>query len=265
MKKFLAVSKALLASCLAVVLLGGFKMARVDDKAVRVELVFPEPESFPFIKLDRLELETSDHVTYNRASGLSDAEISKLLEQGYTKKYLIYARLYLFILNTATGQFDPITQYQVFYLGIVDGYLWPRKMESYHPGKALLEFNGHDRTGPYASIDFTRAILDFSKRPTVTLKIVAVPSIGDAQARCWMTDIKREDLGVWTDEFRQNIWPFDWSVSMPEAKITLPPWDKWHIERNPPVVESLPSAKDVFIIIRENDNVSEVSVIKTDR
>ena len=262
MKKVSAVLKALSAACLAVTL-SGCKMARVDDHAVRVELVFPEPESFPFIKLDRLELETNDHVTYRRASGLSDAEISKLLEQGYTKEYLIYARLYLFILNTATGQFDPITQYQVFYLGIVDGYLWPRKMESYHPGKALLEFNGHDRTGPYASIYFTNAILDFSKRSTVTLKIVAIPSIGDAEARYWTTDIKRGDLGVWTDEFRQNIWPFDWSRSLPEAKITLPPWDKWHIERNPPVVEPQPPAKDVFIIIRENDNGSREYTIQS--
>ena len=67
MKKVSAVLKALSAACLAVTL-SGCKMARVDDHAVRVELVFPEPESFPFIKLDRLELEINDHVTYNRAS-----------------------------------------------------------------------------------------------------------------------------------------------------------------------------------------------------
>ena len=249
MKRLFAFLKVLSASCLAFVLLGGCKMARVDDHAVRVELVFPEPESFPFIKLDQLKLKEDNHYSYQWASGLSDAEIKSLLAQGYTKEYLIFARLYLFILNTATDRFEPITQYDVIYLGIADGYLWPRKKESYHPGRALLDFNGRDRTGPYASIDFTNAILDFSKRSTVTLKIVAVPSIGDAEARYWIADIKRGDLGVWTDEFRQNIWPFDWSVSMPEAKIKLPPWDKWHIERNPPIVEPLPPAKDVFIIL----------------
>ena len=240
-------------------------MARVDDHAVRVELVFPEPESFPFIKLDQLKLKEDNHYSYQWASGLSDAEIKSLLAQGYTKEYLIFARLYLFILNTTTGRFDPITQYDVIYLGIADGYLWPRKKESYHPGRALLDFNGRDRTGPYASIDFTNAILDFSKRSTFTLKIVAVPSIGDAQARCWTTDIKREDLGVWTDEFRQNIWPFDWSVSMPEAKIALPPWEKWHIERNPPVIEPVPPAKDVFIIVRDGGDGSEVLVMENGR
>ena len=121
MKKLLLVFGALLVSCLAVTLYG-CKMARVDDHAVRVELVFSEPESFPFIKLDQLKLKENNHIAYRWAAGLSDAEIKSLLAQGYTKEYLIFARLYLFILNTTTGRFDPITQYDVIYLGIADGY-----------------------------------------------------------------------------------------------------------------------------------------------
>lgn len=227
----------------------GCKMAKVDRHAVRICLDFSEPESFPFMKLDRLKLQKNGHSAYQWASGLSDAEIKSFLEQGYTKEYLIFARLYLYVKNTATDRWEPVTQYDVLYLGIADGYLWPRKKDSYHPGKALLDFNGRDRTGPYASIDFTNAILDFSEQPTITLKIVTIPSIGDAEARCWTTDIKREELGLWIDEFRQNIWPFDWSVYLPEAKITLPPWNKWQIELAPPVPEPRPPAEEIVVKI----------------
>ena len=229
--------------------LSGCKMAKVDRHAVRICLDFSEPESFPFMKLDRLKLQKNGHSAYQWASGLSDAEIKSFLEQGYTKEYLIFARLYLYVKNTATDRWEPVTQYDVLYLGIADGYLWPRKKDSYHPGKALLDFNGRDRTGPYASIDFTNAILDFSEQPTITLKIVTIPSIGDAEARCWTTVIKREELGLWIDEFRQNIWPFDWSVYLPEAKITLPPWNKWQIELAPPVPEPRPPAEEIVVKI----------------
>ena len=227
----------------------GCKMAKVDRRAVRICLDFSEPESFPFIKLDRLKLQENGHSGYRWASGLSNADIKSFLEQGYTKEYLIFARLYLYVKKTATGTWEPVTQYDVLYFGIADGHLWPRKKESYHPGKALLDFNGRDRTGPYASIDFTNAILDFSEQPTIALKIVALPSIGNAEARCWTTDIKREELGLWIDEFRQNIWPFDWSVYLPEAKITLPPWNKWQIDPAPPVAEALPPAEEIVVKI----------------
>ena len=123
----------------------GCKMAKVDRHAVRICLDFSEPESFPFMKLDRLKLQKNGHSAYQWASGLSDAEIKSFLEQGYTKEYLIFARLYLYVKNTATDRWEPVTQYDVLYLGIADGYLWPRKKDSYHPGTTARSIKDLER------------------------------------------------------------------------------------------------------------------------
>lgn len=274
MKKFLAVSKALLASCLLSIsvsaALTGCKMARPDSKAVRLDLVFSDPRSFPFIKIYKMRKETQDGFASVRIkSSTPKEEITKLLKEGYREEYFVFARIYLYTLNTESKQWEPINQYFIHYAWlqgkwwIGQGFLYPVKREWWNLNTALLRQAVPGE--PYASTKFTMAILDYDKQFSFRMKIVAVPNDSSVKTRYWITDITREDLKIWTEDHLEKPKLFDWRLSMPEAKITLPPWDKWHLEQNPPVAEPVPPAQDVFIIIRERDNSSEVSLIKNDR
>ena len=222
---------AVCSACLAV-LFSGCNVASVDRNAVQLALDFSEPESFPFMKLDRFEKEENGCIrTVPMEPDMSDAEINALLKQGYRKKYSPLARIFLYTFNTATGQWEPITQYSVNY-SLDTGAPWPVKEESYHPGKACLGDNA--RYGdPYTSETVGQLILDFSKRPTIFMKVVVIPVSGSAEARYCIIDIKRGEMKKWSEETKL-FGPFDWSVSMPEAKVVLPSWNKWQSELHPP-------------------------------
>lgn len=214
------------------VLLPGCNVASVDRNAVRVDLEFSEPESFPFMKFHMM----SKYYEDGRWTGVpvggdtSGAKIEELQKQGYKKEYQVYARLYLYTRNAAARQWEPITLYDVFY-SIYTGVPWPVKKEFYYPDEGCLP--GAEDDAPYHSITEYKVILDFAGRSTVPVKIVAVPSDGSAEARYWVTDIKRADLGKWSEN-PISIGLVYWAVSMPDAKIVLPPWNKWQVEPNPP-------------------------------
>ena len=222
---------AVCSACLAV-LFSGCNVASVDRNAVQLALDFSEPESFPFMKLDRFEKEENGCIrSVPMAPDLSGAKIKALLKQGYRKKYLPLARIFLYTLNTAFGQWEPITQYSVNY-SFDTGAPWPVKEELYHPGKACLD-NNAQYGDPYTSETDCQLILDFSKRSTIPMKVVAIPVSGSTDARYCIIDIKRGEMKMWSEETKL-FGPFDWSVSMPEAKVVLPPWNKWQLEPNPP-------------------------------
>ena len=214
----------------------------VDRNAVRIDLVFYEPEKFPFMKLYRLERDEEGGFSSARITPeTSEEEIKELLKDGYRKKYLTFARIYLYTLDTGSGQWIPIDQYSIHYGWLTDnnakwwfgqGILYPVKAEEYYPRKAVLACSHPGY--PYASMTSTMLIFDFWKRFSVTMKIVVVPSDGSADARYWITNITREDIRINAEDYFKEKSLFDWRISIPEAKIILPPWNKWHIEPNPP-------------------------------